>query len=209
MYGSSKHSRRGILSPSWDFMSVSLLVLGIGSFLFHATLRQTLEFVDEFSMIGLAWSMLQASLTFRQPPGRARAISIALAVVYLSFSVFYLQAPLIIYQVYAFTSSLGALLLHTFYVFYWAPYGLPESKLRDWSRRTWKAVAISVVGYLLWIIDFEYCAQLRAMRQHLGLPWAFLLELHGWWHILTAVGASQSMQIAREARAEMNREKSK
>lgn len=25
------------------------------------------------------------------------------------------------------------------------------------------------------------------------MPWGFLLELHGWWHILTAVGAQTFM----------------
>ncbi|KAL2265812.1 hypothetical protein VTJ83DRAFT_6912 [Remersonia thermophila] len=207
MYGPSHRRRDGgrrrLLRPSWDFMSASLLVLGLGSFLFHATLRQTLEFVDEFSMLGLTWSMLHASLTARQPRARARAISVLLAAAYLSFAVFYLGAPQIIYQVYAFTSSLALLLLRTFYVLHWADAGFPEDKRRDWVRRTWKAVATSVLGYVLWIIDFEHCAQLRAWRRSLGLPWAFLLELHGWWHILTAIGAGQSMQVAREARAEV------
>lgn len=23
----------------------------------------------------------------------------------------------------------------------------------------------------------------------MGMPWAFILELHGWWHILTGIGA--------------------
>lgn len=27
------------------------------------------------------------------------------------------------------------------------------------------------------------------MKRSIGMPWGFLLEFHGWWHILTAVGA--------------------
>ncbi|KXX73918.1 hypothetical protein MMYC01_209977 [Madurella mycetomatis] len=42
-----------ICSSNWDFMSTALLALGIGSFLFRTTLRQTLEFVDAFGMLGL------------------------------------------------------------------------------------------------------------------------------------------------------------
>ncbi|RMD41718.1 hypothetical protein DV735_g3423, partial [Chaetothyriales sp. CBS 134920] len=30
---------------------------------------------------------------------------------------------------------------------------------------------------------------LRALRHRVGLPLAWLLECHGWWHVLTAVGA--------------------
>jgi dihydroceramidase len=188
-------------------MSLSLLVLGIGSFLFHATLRQTLEFVDEFSMLGLTWSMLQAALTARQPPARARLITAALAVAYLSFSAFYLWSAKIIYQVFAFTSSLVAVLARSQYLFHLSRPAFPDAKRRDWNWRVWKALGICVLGYLLWSIDLEYCAELRALRQKVGLPWAWVLELHGWWHILTAVGASQAMQVSREVNEELGREK--
>jgi dihydroceramidase len=188
-------------------MSLSLLVLGIGSFLFHATLRQTLEFVDEFSMLGLTWSMLQAALTARQSPARARLITVAVAVVYLSFSAFYLWSAKIIYQVFAFTSSLVAVLARSQYLFHLSRPAFPDAKRRDWNWRVWKALGICVLGYLLWSIDLEYCAELRALRQKVGLPWAWVLELHGWWHILTAVGASQAMQVSREVNEELGREK--
>jgi dihydroceramidase len=45
------------------------------------------------------------------------------------------------------------------------------------------------LGYLLWQIDGIYCTELTALRRSVGMPWGFLLELHGWWHVLTAVGA--------------------
>jgi dihydroceramidase len=188
-------------------MSLSLLVLGIGSFLFHATLRQTLEFVDEFSMLGLTWSMLQAALTARQPPAKARFITVALAVAYLSFSAFYLWSAKIIYQVFAFTSAMVAVIVRSQYLFHLSQPAFPDAKRRDWNWRVWKALGISVLGYVLWSIDLEYCAELRALRQKVGLPWAWLLELHGWWHILTAVGASQAMQVSREVNEELEREK--
>jgi dihydroceramidase len=196
-------SGTALLRPKWDFMSLSLLVLGIGSFLFHATLRQTLEFADEFSMLGLTWSMLQASLTAHQPPARARAITASLAAAYLSFSAFYLWSAKIIYQVFAFVSALLGVLLRSEWMFNCLEPGfLPEAKRRDWNFRARKALGICLFGYLLWTIDLEYCAELRAIRERVGLPWAWLFEFHGWWHILTAVGASQAMQVAREAKAE-------
>lgn len=208
MYSPAGDHPRSLFRPKWDFMSVSLLVLGIGSFLFHATLRQTLEFVDEFSMLGLTWSLLHASLTAHQPPARARYITVALAIVYLSFSAFYLSFPKIIYQVFAFVSALLGVLFRSQYMFHCLEPGFyPEAKRRDWNLRIWKALAICLFGYLLWTIDLEYCAELRAIRERLGLPWAWLFEFHGWWHLLTAVGASQAMQVAREAKAEPTRKR--
>ncbi|KAL2168405.1 hypothetical protein VTG60DRAFT_7318 [Thermothelomyces hinnuleus] len=207
MYPSGIRSAGGFVRPKADFMSLSLLTLGIGSFLFHATMRQTLEFVDEFSMLGLTWSLLQAGLTAGQPPARSRRITAALAAAYLSFSAFYLRSAKIIYQVFAFTGALLGVLLRSQYVFHLARAALPETKRRDWNRRTWKALGICVFGYLLWTIDLERCADLRALRQRVGLPWAWLFEFHGWWHILTAVGASQAMQVAREVREELKSER--
>jgi dihydroceramidase len=204
MYGPGS---RGLFRPSWDFMSVSLLVLGFGSFLFHATLRQVLEFVDEFSMLGLTWSMLQATLTVRQPPSRARLITIGLAIVHLAFAVFYIWSAKIIYQVFAFTGALFILICKSQHTFHFAQPALPEAKRKDLNWRSWKGIGICLAGYLLWSIDLEYCAELRALRQQVGLPWAWLFEFHGWWHILTAIGASQCMQVAREAREEMRKEK--
>jgi hypothetical protein len=37
------------------------------------------------------------------------------------------------------------------------------------------------MGYILWNIDNQFCDNLRSIRQNIGLPWAWLLELHGWY----------------------------
>jgi dihydroceramidase len=54
------------------------------------------------------------------------------------------------------------------------------------------------VAFVLWNIDFGWCQQLRSLRNVIGLPWAWFLELHGWWHVLTAVGAALHMELVRE-----------
>lgn len=197
----------GFLAPKWDFMSVSLLGLGIGSFLFHASLRQVLEFADEFSMLGLTWSMLQATLTIRKSQSAARMISTLLAACFTAFAAFYIQSPSIIYQVVAFGTGILLVILQSQYLFHYVQPGFSKSKSRDRNVRTWKAISICLVGYLLWNIDLEYCAELRRIRQQVGLPWAWLFELHGWWHVLTAIGASQFMNVAREVREEVTKER--
>jgi dihydroceramidase len=52
-----------------------------------------------------------------------------------------------------------------------------------------------VFGYLLWQMDFIFCAELTVLKRKLGIPWGFLLELHGWWHVLTAIGAHTFMYM--------------
>lgn len=33
------------------------------------------------------------------------------------------------------------------------------------------------------------------MKHYVGLPWGFLFELHGWWHIFTGIGAYIGMAL--------------
>lgn len=195
------------MSPKWDFMSITLLVLGVGSFLFHATLRQTFEFADELSMLSLTWSMLRAVLQARQSPAAARNISIGLALFFLAFSAFYVYSAKIIYQVIAFGSGIGLVTLRSQYLYHRAQPSFPTAKSRDWNVRMWQAIGICLFGYVLWNIDLEYCHGLRSLRQRIGLPWAWGLELHGWWHILTAIGADRFMNVAREVDEEVLPEK--
>jgi len=44
-------------------------------------------------------------------------------------------------------------------------------------------------GFILWNIDRRACGPLTTAKRAIGLPWGFFLELHGWWHCLTGIGA--------------------
>jgi dihydroceramidase len=50
-----------------------------------------------------------------------------------------------------------------------------------------------LMGFVVWLIDGAACGWLRQTRANIGLPWGFLLELHGWWHILTSIGAGNAI----------------
>ncbi|KAJ8131293.1 hypothetical protein O1611_g2333 [Lasiodiplodia mahajangana] len=192
MYG---RGSRGLLAPKYDFMSVSLLVLGIASFLFHATLRQNLQFGDELAMLGLVWSILQGLLTVRYSSAYDQFINISLAIIFPLFALFYIWTGKIIYHVIGFAIAIGLIILRGVYLFYWREPGFPETKVADWRIRGQIALVLMGVAYILWNIDLEFCAELRSFREQLGLPWAWLLELHGWWHILTAMSAARWMDI--------------
>lgn len=62
-------------------------------------------------------------------------------------------------------------------------------------RLVWLGAAAFVFGYILWQLDHILCIQLTAIKRSLGVPWGFLFELHGWWHIMTAIGAYTFMAI--------------
>jgi len=209
MYGGRTRGRFGGLAPArWDFMSLSLLVLGIGSFLFHATLRQTMQLVDDVSMLLLAWSMLQSVCAVRQTPTLVWAINTGLTVSVCAFAAFYVWTGEILYHTFGFLTMMSFLTGRSRYIIHWMEPRL-AGKERRWNSRTWLSMFWTMFGYVLWTIDLEFCKELRELRTRVGLPWAWVLELHGWWHVLTAMGASQFMEIAREMREEAKREEAK
>lgn len=55
--------------------------------------------------------------------------------------------------------------------------------------------ATGLFGYFLWNIDFHLCSYVTAFKRSIGLPWGFLFELHGWWHICTGIGAYVGMAL--------------
>ncbi|KAL3446161.1 ceramidase-domain-containing protein [Aspergillus insuetus] len=66
----------------------------------------------------------------------------------------------------------------------------PGSEAR---RSIWGIVRFAAfifnLGFYLWILDQWACKPLQNARSILGLSLGFVLELHGWWHIFTAIGA--------------------
>ncbi|KAL4896695.1 ceramidase [Aspergillus ambiguus] len=44
-------------------------------------------------------------------------------------------------------------------------------------------------GFLIWNLDNHYCSTIRVWRRSIGLPWGIFLEGHGWWHLMTGIGA--------------------
>ncbi|RFU25931.1 hypothetical protein B7463_g10397, partial [Scytalidium lignicola] len=204
MYGPGSH---GLFKPKSDFMSISLLVLGISSFLFHASLRQALQFADELAMLSLSWSLLQGILTGRRSSAYDWFINIILAVVFPLFAVFYVWTGKIIYHATAFAVIMVLITVRGHYLFYWRVPRFPEDKCYGWRVRGRKALVFFLVAYALWNIDLEYCAELRRLRERVGLPWAWLFELHGWWHVLTAISASRFMDIVREVQEELRSKK--
>ncbi|KAH6645327.1 ceramidase [Truncatella angustata] len=204
MYGPGS---QGLFAPNLDFMSISLFVLGICSFLFHASLRQTLQFADELGMLLLAWSLLQGILTRPRRTAQNRLVNTVLAIIFPLFSAFYIWTGKIIYHAVVYFMICVLITARGQYLFYFRKPEFPKDKLIDWRIRGRRQLASLVVAYILWNIDLEFCTELRAFREQIGLPWAWLFEFHGWWHLMTAYSASSFMDTVRELQREMKEEK--
>ncbi|RUP49631.1 ceramidase-domain-containing protein [Jimgerdemannia flammicorona] len=67
---------------------------------------------------------------------------------------------------------------------------LPLSETRRILVFVLRTAASSFLGaFILWNIDNIFCSSLRGWRKNLGIyPVGAVSELHGWWHIGTALG---------------------
>lgn len=57
-----------------------------------------------------------------------------------------------------------------------------------WSMAA-AGISFFLVGFFIWNMDNIFCGHLRDVRNTILLPWAVMLEGHGWWHIFTGTGA--------------------
>lgn len=63
---------------------------------------------------------------------------------------------------------------------------LTSFPLRDTSNIQ---LVIFVTGFIIWNLDTAFCSQLTAIKRTIGMPWSFVFEFHGWWHLFTGLGA--------------------
>lgn len=179
-----------------DGLSLALFVLGLNSALFHATMHQATQFCDEVSMLLLAGALLNAVYEIDQTPEARNLVRAAIGGVLGVVSFLYIRSSDILFHVYAFNAMIFLVGCRTLYLIYGRGKYTRDQQCALIGQML-RSIVILVASYSLWQVDLEYCAELRGMRAALGLPLAWLLELHGWWHIGTAWGASEHINLIR------------
>jgi dihydroceramidase len=178
-------------------------LVGIGSFMFHTTLKYPWQLVDELNMIYTTCLMMYASLSYSRPTMYQAMLGVFLTLFcgFITLYYHYLQDPTFHQNVYA------ALTVFIVFRSLWTM----EVTLRPSLRKTrekdrlendrdsailkqmWQFVAFGLSvflgGFAIWGLDNVYCSSLRRWRRQIGMPWGFFLEGHGWWHLMTGLGA--------------------
>jgi dihydroceramidase len=146
-------------------------------------------------MLLLGACLLQPLYTYGQTRAVASVITAALTFGTGCMVVLYVQSAKIIVHLLTFSAMVTLIGFRSLYLIYFRP--RPPHEQSNVVRRFWKAAAFLVTAFVAWNVDLEWCMELRAIRHNLGLPWAWVLELHGWWHVLTALGAAEYVVLVR------------
>ncbi|KAK2750830.1 hypothetical protein FQN55_001842 [Onygenales sp. PD_40] len=195
------------------------LVVGFGSFLFHSTLKYPMQLVDELSMIYTTCLMCYATFSYSKPVATRIILGLSLTAlsVFITLYYHYLQNPVFHQNAYALLTVV--VVVRSIWVMEatlrpkWRnknrgghdpqlPAPSPsQQQLQTYEdsrdlrilHTMWIMVAYGLAtflgGFAIWNLDNQFCSTLRGWRRDVGLPWGILLEGHGWWHLMTGVGA--------------------
>ncbi|KLO89413.1 YPC1-alkaline ceramidase [Fusarium fujikuroi] len=186
------------------------LLVGCGSFAFHATLSYPMQLVDELSMIYTTSILCYA--IFAHERSRLFSIFLGIGLVALSISItayyHYIQDPT--FHQNAFSILFLATVFRSLYTMeailrpmLSKTYTNKPSRASVLSKETRRSVVqgdraiiyemrwIVTMGFITcaagiaaWKVDNIRCSDLVRWRHEVGLPWGILLEGHGWWYVI-------------------------
>ncbi|RUS69264.1 hypothetical protein EGW08_022978, partial [Elysia chlorotica] len=164
------------------FAFLVIPVIGIGSLLFHMTLRYSMQLMDEVPMLWGSTTFIYAGLTVKsEEHDDHTALQFLLYGTCCVISLVYILQPLpLILQVSYAVLNAAVIILSIRMIF----------TMESVKRLFLIGLLSYMTGFLLWSIDYTYCSHLRYIREtHLARFSGMLFQLHAWWHIFTGTGA--------------------
>jgi dihydroceramidase len=174
-----RHFRKGGLPRRAQACCLALILIGVGSGTFHASLKQATQMCDDIPMMTLVSVCLYAALQ-NTPTSRGFNPLLALFLTTINVAtilcdVFHLD-PRIHYTCFGFVAVLGVARVVQL------SRRLSAERGRQCLKLFGVGVGLFAVAFLVWNIDNIYCDSLLwDLKRRMGLPWSALLELHAYW----------------------------
>lgn len=177
---------RNKLETRFVLTAAGFMLVGIGSWLFHMTLRYEYQLLDELPMIYATcipfWSIFSE---FRSVKGSIFVgLGIFTAANLLTYIYLLVKDPTLHQVSYA--------ILNAAIIFRSASLAKEHVSdkvaMKQMHRTMFLGVLIFGLGYLLWNLDIHLCSHARSKRREWGMPYGFVLEGHAWWHLFTGTG---------------------
>lgn len=174
------------LEKRFLIVSLGFITVGVGSWLFHMTLRYEYQLLDELPMIYATCVPYWIVFSFGKSTAQSIRIGAEVSIAAAALTAVYLhyrnptihQAGYAVLNVLIILKSVSLTLKHVHD---------PAAKKNLW-RTLVGGVGTFLLGYALWNLDIHLCTTWRSARRVVGMPLGFLLEGHGWWHLFTGTG---------------------
>lgn len=169
-------------------------LVGLGSFIFHATLLYEAQLADELPMIYVATYCL--AILFDCSPGFSLTSpkALFLTALYFVFNIFFTWSYAVyrnpVFHQAVFAAIMFVTAFRTYYLLRFAPMSaqIPAALKTSIAKIFGCGAGIFAFGFLVWNLDNIFCNTLTGWKQSIGWPAAFVLEGHSWWHVFTALG---------------------
>ncbi|UKZ96402.1 uncharacterized protein TrAFT101_011193 [Trichoderma asperellum] len=130
--------------------------------------------------------MVYRLLTFKGSPQRTKLVAVLLTILFTVVMVTHMVMDE--FLLHATTFGLAVYLIATRTL-----KRISQQVPDDRIRKNFRNIALFgcfnfAFGYFVWLLDDWICSLLTSMKHSAGLPLAFFLELHGWWHIFICIG---------------------
>ncbi|KAL4800893.1 ceramidase [Aspergillus venezuelensis] len=186
LYGISKLRKRNHASISRCIPYYGLIGVGVCSGGYHMTLKYHTQMSDELSMHLLTTPLLYRIMTFQKDKVYTKRAGAILLTLFTIVMVTHMVMDEFLLHAGAFGT---AVLLITTRTMRTIPQQIPDLEIRGSIRRISRfGLCCFVFGYMVWLVDNFFCPHLTSIRSLVGIPLAFLTELHGWWHVFTGIG---------------------
>jgi len=177
--------------PSHVLAHLGVAVIGMGSFVFHATLRWDAQlFLDEFPMVYVSALVLYIVVAAGpsaklRAPAQSLALKLGMALILVLANVLYLKFPYpAVHQ-----RLFGVIIVSVYFrIRHLQKYLTPECN-RICSRLMTPGAIIFVLGYAIWRADGIWCDHITQWRGTVGEELGWVSQGHAWWHVLTGIGA--------------------
>lgn len=181
------------LELRYVYLNFALFVVGIGSWLFHMTLKYEMQLLDELPMI---YGTAMIIYTLHHTVSNIKYESNSDIVIPVSYCV---TASLV------YITMRNPILHQTFYgclVFLLIYKSVQACKTQ---QRIIPYAMISfflyLIGFILWNIDNVYCSSVRHARHHTRYEYKPITQLHAWWHLFSGLASSLQIVFCTFARA--------
>jgi len=184
-----QRTRQERLPTRFTVVYAGIALIGVGSFLFHATLQYQWQLLDELPMIYA--SSLVTLLLFKTEPDSRLETGLPFLILYdVGFTLAYLRWPNPVFHqtVYGVVQTITTIRGWWLMTYRMNATPLAQQRCREARALTNIGSLMFVGAFLIWNIDNQYCDALSDLKDKLGFPFSGILELHALWHFGTGGG---------------------
>ncbi|KAJ2634484.1 alkaline ceramidase ydc1 [Coemansia sp. RSA 1286] len=169
---------------AFTFLGRAITVVGIGSWLFHATLKYSMQMTDELPMLWAISIACYITVTTKYDIDKRRfkyALTLWTILVTLLTAGFSGKV-----QFFLFQASFNGLTVVMAYLCWRGKQDLDNANMRHVAKLFGRGAKLYFAAALVWLIDTNLCTYVNGSSSESVLP--FNVQLHAWWHVLASFG---------------------